>query len=121
MGEQETLGNLIEALRNAIPELRGVLLASDDGLPIAHSVSTEADPDRIAAVASAASSFGRRVGNRLDIGTLGEIFVQSEDGSLYVYSAGPKAVLAVMSRQGANAGLIHLEARATAKEIGELL
>jgi len=37
-----------------------------------------------------------------------------------VYAAGPKAVLVVLSPQGGNAGLIHLEARDTAKQIGEL-
>ena len=40
---------------------------------------------------------------------------------LFVYAAGPKAVLAVMGAAGSNAGLIHLEARSTAKEIGDLV
>ena len=35
-------------------------------------------------------------------------------------AAGAKAVLVVLSPQGGNAGLIHLEARDTAKQIGEL-
>ena len=39
---------------------------------------------------------------------------------MFVYSAGTKAVLAVISPQGGNAGLIHLEARTAAKEIGDL-
>ena len=52
-------------------------------------------------------------------GTLGDVAIQAEQGSLFVYSAGPKAVLAVLSPQGGNAGLIHLEARTTAKEIAE--
>ena len=43
-----------------------------------------------------------------------------DDGVLFVYSAGPKAVLAVMGPMGSNAGLIHLEARGIAKEIGDL-
>jgi uncharacterized protein len=51
---------------------------------------------------------------------MGEIAIRAEEGWLFIYSAGTKAVLAVMAPQTANAGLIHLEARSSAKEIGEL-
>ena len=51
---------------------------------------------------------------------MSEVSIQGDEGSFFVYSAGSKAVLAVMGPQGANAGLIHLEARHVAKAIGEL-
>jgi uncharacterized protein len=120
MAKVEVLKNQIEALRNAIPELKGVLLASNEGLPIAHSLSNGADPNRVAAMAAAATSLGRRVSESMHAGTLGEVSVQAEEGALFVYSAGSKAVLAVLSPQGGNAGLIHLEARDAARQIGEL-
>ena len=120
MAKAEVLKSQLEALRNAIPELKGVLLASNEGLPIAHSLSNGADPNRVAAMAAAASTLGRRVSETMSVGALGEVSIQSEEGGLFIYSAGAKAVLAVMSPQGGNAGLIHLEARAAAKEIGEL-
>lgn len=120
MAKQEALKNHIEALRNAIPELKGVLLASNEGLPIAHSLSNGSDPNRVAAMAAAASSLGRRISDSMGVGTLGEVVIQAEDGALFVYSAGSKAVLAVLSPQGGNAGLIHLEARTAAHDISEL-
>jgi predicted regulator of Ras-like GTPase activity (Roadblock/LC7/MglB family) len=120
MAKGEALKAQLENLKSAIPELKGVLLASNDGLPIAHSLSNGGDPNRVAAMAAAASSLGRRVSDSLSAGTLSEVSIQSEDGALFVYSAGTKAVLAVISPQGGNAGLIHLEARSTAKEISEL-
>jgi predicted regulator of Ras-like GTPase activity (Roadblock/LC7/MglB family) len=120
MAKAEALKGHIEALRNAIPELKGVLLASNEGLPIAHSLSNGSDPNRVAAMAAAASSLGRRVSENMSAGTLGEVSIQAEEGALFVYSAGTKAVLAVLSPQGGNAGLIHLEARSVAKDIGEL-
>jgi uncharacterized protein len=120
MAKGEALKGHIEALRNAIPELKGVLLASNEGLPIAHSLSNGSDPNRVAAMAAAASSLGRRISESMSAGILGEVSIQADEGALFVYSAGSKAVLAVMSPQGGNAGLIHLEARSTAKEIGDL-
>jgi predicted regulator of Ras-like GTPase activity (Roadblock/LC7/MglB family) len=120
MAKGEALKGHIEALRNAIPELKGVLLASNEGLPIAHSLSNGADPNRIAAMAAAASNLGRRISESMSSGTLGEVSIQSEEGAFFIYSAGSKAVLAVISPQGGNAGLIHIEARSTSKDIGDL-
>src|SRR5579863_7965530 len=111
MAKGEALKGHIEALRSAIPELKGVLLASNEGLPIAHALTNGADPNRIAAMAAAASSLGRRISDSMSAGTLGEISVQADDGGLFVYSAGSKAILAVMSPKESSAGLIHLEAR----------
>jgi predicted regulator of Ras-like GTPase activity (Roadblock/LC7/MglB family) len=120
MAKGEALKGHIEALRNAIPELKGVLLASNEGLPIAHSLSNGADPNRVAAMAAAASNLGRRISESMSSGALAEVSIQAEEGALFIYSAGSKAVLAVVSPQGGNAGLIHIEARSTAKEIGDL-
>jgi uncharacterized protein len=120
MAKGEALRLALESLRDSIPELKGVLLASNEGLPIAHALTNGADPNRIAAMAAAASSLGRRISDSMSAGALGEISVQADDGGLFVYSAGSKAILAVMSPKESNAGLIHLEARSTAKEIGEL-
>ena len=120
MAKVEALKNELEALHNAIPELKGVLLASVDGLPIAHSLTNGADPNRVAAMATAACSLGRRISDSFGTGELGEVAVQAEEGALFVYSAGSKAILAVLSPRGANAGLIHLEARQAAQQISDL-
>jgi uncharacterized protein len=120
MSKHEALKNHIEALRNAIPDLKGVLLASNEGLPIAHSLSNGADPNRVAAMTAAASSLGRRISDTMSVGALGEVAIRGDEGWLFIYAAGSKAVLAVMAPQAANAGLIHLEARGVAKEIGDL-
>src|SRR5258708_30799949 len=117
MAKGDALKSHIEALRTAIPELKGVLLASNEGVPIAHSFSNGQDPNRVAAMAAAASSLGRRISDSMSAGTLGEVSIQSDDGALFVYSAGTKAVLSVIRPQGGNAGLIHFEARTPVKGI----
>ena len=120
MGKVEAFQRSVDGLRTAIPELRGVLLASTEGLPIAHSLANGSDANRVAAMAAAASSLGRRVSDSLAVGALEEITVSAADGQIFLYSAGGKGVLAVMGPAGGNAGLVHLEARGVAKELGEL-
>jgi predicted regulator of Ras-like GTPase activity (Roadblock/LC7/MglB family) len=111
----------LESLRNAVPDLGGVLLASMEGLPIAHAFTNGEDPKRVAAMAAAASGMGRRLTETLHSGPLTEVCVTGEAGQFFLYAAGNKAVLAVLGPNTSNAGLIHLEARQTAGEIGKLL
>ena len=120
MSKQDSLKAQIEELCNSIPELQGVLLASSDGLPIAHSLSNGADPARIAAMAVAAANLGNRVSETISTGELSEVNIRAAEGDLFVYAAGERAVLAVIGPKGANAGLIHLEARGAAEEIAGL-
>ena len=47
MSKQDQLKSQIEGLCESIPELTGVLLASSDGLPIAHSMTNDDDPARV--------------------------------------------------------------------------
>jgi uncharacterized protein len=119
MAKLEQLQKSVDGLRNAIPELRGVLVASTEGLPIAHSLSNGTDPARMAAMAAAATSLGRRVSDTLQTGAFEEISVAGDEGQIFLYSAGPKGVLAVIGPAGCNAGLVHLEARGVARELSE--
>lgn len=120
MSKHEALKTHIEQLRTSVPELKGVLLASSEGLPVAHSISNGTDPNRVAAMAAAATNLGRRISDSMASGSLAEVSIRGEDGTLFVYAAGSKAVLCVMGPTAANAGLIHLEARGVAKDIGDL-
>jgi predicted regulator of Ras-like GTPase activity (Roadblock/LC7/MglB family) len=56
----------------------------------------------------------------LALGAVAESSVTGSDGQIFVYSAGTKGVLAVIAPKGGNAGLVHLEARQVAKDIGDL-
>lgn len=109
----------LENLRAAVPEVKGVLLASNEGRPIAHSFSEEVDPHRIAVMAAAASSLGRKVSETLSTGSLNEISLTGTEGQVFLYNAGGKAVLAVIGPSGVNSGVVHLEARWAAREISE--
>ena len=127
MASPEAFQKNIEALRAAVPELRAVLIGSTEGLPVAHWISGGADParsaamaDRIAAMAAASMTLAKRVNESISLGALAESSVTGADGQIFVYSAGTKGVLAVIAPKGGNAGLVHLEARQVAKDIGEL-
>jgi uncharacterized protein len=121
MNKQETLMHTLEALRRAIPELRGALVATSDGLAIAHVLGNNEDPNRVAAMAATALGLGKRISDTLNAGTLTETSVTGTTAQVYLYAAGTKGVLAVVAPAGANVGMIHLEARDAARVIAEAL
>ncbi|MCL6525434.1 MAG: roadblock/LC7 domain-containing protein [Thermaceae bacterium] len=121
MSKQETLYQAINQLRASIPELRGAIVASSDGLAIAHSLSNGEDPNRVAAMAATALGLGKRISESLNAGSLTETSVSGTNAQIYLYAAGQKGVLAVVAPAGANIGLIHMEARETAKAVASIL
>lgn len=120
MSRQQALSGIIQSLREAVPELQGVMVASTDGQAIVHDFS-EADALRIAAMAATALGVGKRIAQTAHLGDFHEAVVRADRGYLIVYSAGEKGVLAVSASASSNLGLIHLESRGIAEEIAQLL
>jgi uncharacterized protein len=121
VGKQEALQQSLAALRSAIPEIRGVLIASTDGLPMAQNLSGSEDPNRVAAMAATALGLGKRIADTLSAGTLTETTVSGSNGQIFLYAVGGKGVLVVVAAAGANVGLINLEARDATRTIAGIL
>jgi predicted regulator of Ras-like GTPase activity (Roadblock/LC7/MglB family) len=97
MARQDILQNQIESLCKSMPELSGALLASNEGLPIACSLTNNVDPNWLAVIASTGASLGRRMGETMGIGALAEMSFGCAAAKLFLYSAGSQAVLVVVS------------------------
>jgi uncharacterized protein len=121
MGKQEALQQCLVGLRAAIPEIRGVLIASTDGLPMAQNLSGSEDPNRVAAMAATALGLGKRIADTLSAGALTETTVSGTNGQIFLYAAGGKGVLVVVAAAGANVGLINLEARDAMRTVAGIL
>jgi hypothetical protein len=120
MSKQEQLGKVISELKAAVPEIIGVSLASLDGLNIISDLE-ESNAARIAALTATASGLGKRVTTTLSLGEDQELVIRGENGLFSVYRIENLAVLAVLTRAGANLGLINLEARNTVSKIKDIL
>jgi predicted regulator of Ras-like GTPase activity (Roadblock/LC7/MglB family) len=119
-----SLGDELESqlhyLRSAIPDFKGALIASADGMPIAHLIA-DGDPNRIAAMMATAMGLSKRICQSMEIGEFAETSVSGNVGIVFAFSAGNRGVLAILAGHGANVGLIHIEAREVARKIEKLL
>lgn len=120
MSTGNELQNILDNLRSSIPEVRGVLIASVDGMPVTQNL-LEGDANRLAAMVATALSLGKRICESFGGGALQETSISGQTSQVYIYAAGNKAVLSVLSGGGANVGLIHLEARNAAQKIAQIL
>ena len=120
VGGTEAVLATLRRLRTSIPDLRGVMVASVDGLPVAHDLR-DADAAGAAAMAATAAGLGKRLIEDFDIGEFAESVVRADSGYFVVYSAGPTAVLACIATDAVNLGRLHLEARRCATSVAEQL
>ncbi len=119
MSISDQLVTVLNELRANVPEVTASMVASTDGLAIAHNMTT-GDPARMAAMVATALGLGKRICDSFGGGAFNETSITGETSQVYVYSAG-RGVLALIAQPGANVGLIHLEARAAAKNIATAL
>lgn len=116
MSLSSELNAILSDLRAGVPEIRGALVASSDGMAVASNTSG-GDTNRMAAMVATALGLGKRICDTFGGGGLNETSVAGSDGHVYIYSAGAAGVLAVITASDVNVGLINIECRDAAKKI----
>src|SRR5689334_16867178 len=107
-------------LRSRLPELSGSVLATADGLVLAHD-SHGLEPDTLAALAAAHLALARRFAHAVSHGELRESVVECDGGYITSYTAGPNALLTVVTSGDANLAMVHLEARRCVRRLIRIL
>ncbi|GAB1645689.1 roadblock/LC7 domain-containing protein [Krasilnikovia sp. MM14-A1259] len=110
------LGNL----RARLPELCGSVLATVDGMVVAHD-SQGIEPEVLAALAAAHLALARRFAHAVNHGELRECVVECNGGYLTSYAAGPEMILTLVTTGDANLAMVHLEARRCVRRMVRLL
>ncbi|MFW2405159.1 MAG: roadblock/LC7 domain-containing protein [Gammaproteobacteria bacterium] len=111
---------LIRQLRENVPDITGVMIASVDGLAIATDFP-ESEAARIAAMGASSIGLGTRISDTTDLGKLTQMMIEGKNELLVIYMAGPGAILALRAPIRANLGLIRLEGPKAAHKAAELI
>jgi uncharacterized protein len=111
-----SLETILEKLLETVPKLTGALLATTDGLPIAHRLE-RLEVEQVSAMISANIGLGKRIASSRGIDPMQAVIVQGALGYLCMYSVGDRAVLAVEATHEASLGVIHITAQRTAAQL----
>jgi hypothetical protein len=119
---QEQITEILARLTaNTGNDVAGVAAVGMDGIVLVSRMSSEVNADRVGAVAATMMGVTRRVSGELKMGAPRETIIDSDNGLFMVLPAGDQSLLAVSLNRGANLGLVRLEAREAARDIGGVL
>jgi uncharacterized protein len=128
-GDQSTAGpsrssrldRILNELVGQVPEIEAASVVSFDGLAMAAQLPAGMDEDRVAAMSAALLSLGERAAEGLGRGTLSQVYIEGENGTVFLISADDEAVLVAVAARRAKVGLILFEVRRAAAAVAEAL
>ncbi len=120
-GSASRLDKVLHDLLRRAPELQAAAVVSFDGLPMASALPYGFDEDRVAAMSAALLSLGERASQGLGRGSLNQVYIEGEEGTVFLVSADDEAVLVAVGAHGAKVGLLLFEVRRGAQAVAETL
>ncbi len=120
-GRSLQLDQILGALLRQAPDIEAAAVVSFDGLPMASALPAGMDEDRVAAMSAALLSLGERAAQGLGRGDLSQVYVEGDNGTVFLVSADDEAVLVAVGRVGAKVGLMLFEVKQAAGAVGTSL
>ena len=121
LSRSSRLDRILAELVGQVPEIEAASVVSFDGLAMASALPAAMDEDRVAAMSAALLSLGERAAEGLGRGELSQVYVEGEDGTVFLVSAEDEAVLVAVAAKGAKVGLMLFEVRRAAAAVGAAL
>jgi predicted regulator of Ras-like GTPase activity (Roadblock/LC7/MglB family) len=117
----ERLDRAIADLLGQAPEVEAAAVVSFDGLPMASALPATMDEDRVAAMSAALLSLGERAAEGLGRGGLNQVYIEGDQGTVFLVSADDEAVLVAVASRGAKVGMMLYEVRRAAASVADVL
>ncbi len=111
----------LRELQASSPDIEASAVVSVDGLSIASALPREVEEDRVSAMSAAMLSLGERIAGELGRGTLEQVYIRGQSGYVILMAVGREAVLTALASERAKLGLVFLDMRRAAEDLGKLL
>ena len=108
-------------LQTSSPDIEASAVVSVDGLSIASALPRDVEEDRVSAMSAAMLSLGERIAAELGRGSLEQVYIKGEKGYVILMSVGKDAVLTTLAGEQAKLGLVFLDMRRAAEDLGKLI
>ncbi len=117
----ELMHDRLRDLQTGTPDIEASAVVSVDGLIMASSLPENVEDDRVSAMSAAMLSLGERISSELGRGELDQVYVRGEKGFVILMSIGEEAVLTALVREKAKLGLVFLDMKRAASDLGKLV
>lgn len=113
----EKLGYLLQNFVTATLDVQGAAVVTPDGLPLASSLPSGMDDERVSAMSAAMLSLGDRIGRELVRGDIERIYVEGNQGFSILTNCSEDAVFLVLAAKEAKQGVLLLEIKRMIKDL----
>jgi len=117
----EKLTSVLQNFVSSTNDVQGAAIVTPDGLPLAASIPSGMDEERVSAMSAAMLSLGERIGGELARGSIERIFVEGSKGYGILTGCGEEAVFLVLASQAAKQGLLMLEIKRALADLKTIL
>jgi predicted regulator of Ras-like GTPase activity (Roadblock/LC7/MglB family) len=117
----EQMTDRLRDLQTSSTDVEASALVSVDGLIMASALPPDVEEDRVSAMSAAMLSLGDRIAAELGRGTLDQVYIRGNNGYVLLLDVGEEAVLTVLARQDAKLGMIFLDMKRAAEDLGKLV
>src|SRR5450631_4553918 len=115
------LDQILRELLQQTPGVEAAAVVSFDGLPMASALPAGMDEDRVAAMSAALLSLAERAAQGLGRGDLSQVYIEGENGTVFLVSAQDEGVLIAVTAADAKVGMMLYEVKLAANRVGEVL
>ena len=117
----ERMVDRLRDLQTGSTDIEASALVSVDGLIMASALPPDVEEDRVSAMSAAMLSLGERIAMELGRGTLDQVYIRGDNGYVLLLDVGEEAVLTVLARKEAKLGMLFLDMKRAAADLGKLV
>lgn len=117
----EMLNSILSDLNGSSADIEASAVLSTDGLMMASLLPAGMDEDRVGAMSAAMLSLGDRTAEELARGALEQVLIKGNNGYILMTHAGNDAVVSILAKPNARLGLIFLDVKRAAENIGKII
>jgi predicted regulator of Ras-like GTPase activity (Roadblock/LC7/MglB family) len=117
----DMLNSVLKELNGTSADIEASAVISIDGLMMASVLPQGLDEDRMGAMSAAMISLGDRTAQELARGTLEQVLIKGAKGYVLMSGAGGESVLTVLAKPTAKLGLVFLDIKRAAENIGKII
>jgi predicted regulator of Ras-like GTPase activity (Roadblock/LC7/MglB family) len=115
------LDRILNDLLRQTPGIEAAAVVSFDGLPMVSALPADMDEDRVAAMSAALLSLAERATQGLGRGALSQVYIEGENGTVFLVAAQDEGVLVAVTSAGAKVGMMLYEIRLAASQVADVL
>ena len=117
----KNLRPILRAFNGSSSEIESSAVITGDGFTLAWVLDESVDPDRYGAMCASLLALSNRAAQEISRGSLKQVMVEGDKGTMLLVYAGDDAVLALATKPTANLGMVFIEARKTAEKIKQVM